>query len=329
MFIFLFLILSACAQTNLPDGLYAKITTVKGDIILLLEYKKAPLTVSNFVGLAEGTIKFQNRSTKHYYDGLVFHRVIKDFMIQGGCPFGSGQGGPGYSFPDEFHPSLKHDGPGILSMANSGEDTNGSQFFITHKATPWLDGKHSVFGRVIEGQEVVNSIKQGDAIKSIRILRVGKDAQQFKVKDETFRKTIADLRKEKERKKQEEFKKILKEIDERWPDAITTDSGLKYVVLKEGEGGSPTMGMQVTAHYKGSLLDGTVFDSSYDRGQAAQFKIGQLIQGWNEALMTMKKGEKRILIIPPDLGYGARGAGNGVIPPNAFLVFEIELIDFG
>ena len=327
--IFLFLILSACAQTNLPDGLYAKMTTSKGEIILSLEFEKVPLTVSSFVGLAEGKIDFQNRTVKYFYDGIVFHRVIKDFMIQAGCPFGNGQGGPGYSFPDEFHPSLKHDGPGVLSMANSGKDTNGSQFFITHKATPWLDGKHSVFGHVIEGMDVVNSIEQGDTITSVRILRVGGAAKKFKVDNETFHKTITDLRLDKERKNQEELKTMMKTIEEKWPNAVTTDSGLKYVILKEGKGGSPQMGMQVTVHYKGSLLDGTVFDSSYDRGQPAQFKVGQLIQGWNEALLQMKKGEKRTLIIPPNLGYGERGAGGGVIPPNAYLIFEMELIDFG
>ena len=119
----------------------------------------------------------------------------------------------------------------------------------------------------------------------------------------------------------------MKAIDEKWPNATTTTSGLKYVVVKEGSGASPVMGAQVTVHYKGSLLDGTVFDSSYDRGQPTEFKIGQVIPGWNEALVQMKKGEKRTLIIPPKLGYGARGV-SGVIPPNAYLVFEVELIDF-
>ncbi|MBN2439780.1 MAG: peptidylprolyl isomerase [Spirochaetales bacterium] len=328
VYILMFLILSACAQSNLPDGLYAKITTNKGVIIISLEFEKAPLTVSNFVGLAEGTIESQNRNVKNFYDGLTFHRVIKDFMIQGGDPLGTGQGGPGYSFPDEFDPTLKHSGPGVLSMANSGPDTNGSQFFITHKATPWLDGKHSVFGYVVEGQDVVNNIEQGDTITTIRIIRVGKAANQFKVTDKAFKQKISDLKIEKDKKNKEAYEAMLKEIEEKYPDAKTTASGLKYIVLKEGAGASPLMGYQVTVHYKGSLLDGTVFDSSYDRGSPAEFKIGQLIQGWNEALLQMKKGEKRLLIIPPNLGYGARGAGGGVIPPNAYLIFEMELINF-
>lgn len=328
VYMLLFFILSAYTQTNLPDGLYARMTTNKGVILLALEFEKVPLTVSNFVGLAEGTIKFQNKSTKSFYDGIVFHRVIDDFMIQTGCPLSNGTGGPGYSFPDEFHPSLIHDGPGILSMANSGPNTNGSQFFITHVATPWLDGKHSVFGHVIEGQDVVNSIEQGDTIENIRILRIGKQAKDFIVNEKAFRQRINDVKAEREKQRKEGLEAIMKEIDEKWPNAVTTESGLKYVVLKKGQGDSPKMGMMVTVHYKGSLLDGSVFDSSYKRGQPNEFKIGQLIKGWNEALLQMKKGEKRILIIPPELGYGERGAGGGIIPPNAFLIFEMELLDF-
>jgi peptidyl-prolyl cis-trans isomerase A (cyclophilin A) len=170
--------------SNLPEGLYAEMQTNKGDILLKLEYEKTPLTVANFVGLAEGLIKNGSKELGiPYYDGLSFHRVIPDFMIQGGCPEGSGRGGPGYRFKDEFHPSLTHNGSGILSMANAGPYSNGSQFFITHVATPWLDGKHSVFGKVIEGQEVVDAIQQGDKINALKIVRHGESMQSYKATD--------------------------------------------------------------------------------------------------------------------------------------------------
>jgi len=312
---------------ELPDGLYAEMETSKGSIVLFLEYKKVPMTVANFVGLAEGSIEFENRSGKRFYDGLTFHRVIDDFMIQGGDPFGNGQGGPGYAFPDEFHISLRHEGPGILSMANSGPNTNGSQFFITHKATPWLDGKHAVFGHVVRGQEVVNAIRPGDVIKKVRIVRVEEDAGAFKVNQHIFDAMIAEAMELIEEKKLQKRESDMELIAKKWPEAQTTKSGLMYVVLQEGKGPSPKMGQPVTVHYTGMLLDEKVFDSSRKQGEPAVFPVGRLIPGWNEALLAMKKGERRILIIPPELGYGEQGYP-GVIPPDSFLVFDMELLDF-
>ncbi len=311
----------------MKDGLYAIIKTKRGDITLELEYKKTPMTVCNFVGLATGVLNIQNPG-KPFYDGLTFHRVIDNFMIQGGCPLGNGTGGPGYRFPDEFDPSLKHTGPGVLSMANAGPGTNGSQFFITHVETPWLDGKHTVFGHVVEGQNVVDKIKAGDKIEKIEIVRVGKEAEDFEVSKERFSYLVEEASKKVEEAKEAEKKKIIDEIKSRYPNAIKTPSGLMYVVEREGEAGkSPKYGDAVTVHYEGKLLSGRVFDSSYLRKEPATFKIGDVIEGWNEALVEMKKNEKRVLIIPPELGYGEYGYP-GVIPPNSYLIFEVELLSF-
>jgi len=323
---------SGMAKSKLKDGLYVVFDTPKGDITCALEFKKTPLTVANFVGLAEGTKDLGGGSGKQgtrFYDGLKFHRVIDDFMVQGGCPLGTGTGGPGYTFPDEFDSTLTHSGPGILSMANSGPGTNGSQFFITHVATPWLDGKHTIFGHVVSGQDVVNKIKTGDLINSVEILRVGKEAEAFKSDQKAFDTLLAGLEERQQEKELGAMEESVRAIDERWPDAITTPSGLKYVVEKEGEGETtPKAGQVVTVHYTGKLLDGTKFDSSYDRKQPIDFPVGrgQVIKGWDEALLGMKKGEKRVLIIPSELGYGS--SGRGPIPPNATMIFDVELINF-
>lgn len=314
-------------KEDLKDGLYAVIHTEKGDITLQLEYKKAPMTVMNFVGLAEGVLNIEDPD-EPFYDGLIFHRVIPNFMIQGGCPKGTGTGGPGYRFPDEFDPSLKHDGPGVLSMANAGPGTNGSQFFITHVATPWLDGKHSVFGHVVEGQNVVDSITAGDRIDSVEIVRIGQEAESYKATKEEFARLVEECDKREREKEIEERRKLLKELDNRYPGAIKEPSGLWYIVEKAGDGKAhPKMGDKVKVHYHGTLMDGKVFDSSIARKQPLTFRVGEVIEGWNDALVTMSKGEKRTLIIPPDLAYGIHGVP-GVIPPNATLIFEVELLDF-
>ncbi len=311
----------------LKDGLYAKIDSSKGTILINLEFEKTPLTVSNFVGLAEGALG-KAKGKDGYYDGLVFHRVINDFMIQGGCPLGTGTGGPGYTFPDEFDSTLRHSEPGILSMANSGPGTNGSQFFITHVATPWLNDKHTVFGNVCDGMDVVNKIAQGDKIHTIKIMRIGEKAKGFIVTKKEFELLVKKQKEKTEGGGVSNRKKAEKEILNRWPEATVSSSGLRYVVVRKPTGDKvPPYGTSVTVHYSGKLLNGVEFDSSYKRNTPAVFAIGQVIEGWNEALLTMKKGEKRILIIPPELGYGKKGYP-GVIPPNSFLVFDVELIDF-
>jgi len=283
------------------EGIFAEIYTNKGKIALQLEYVKTPITVANFITLAEGKNEFvtNDRKGKPYYDGLKFHRVIANFMIQGGCPLGTGAGDPGYKFKDEFDPSLKHDKPGILSMANSGPATNGSQFFITHKDTPWLNNKHSIFGHVIEGQKVVDAIAQDDVIEKMVIVRKGKLAKAFnaekvfseymKMKPELDKKeaeenkikaeAAAKLEAEK-RQKDAEAKAIAdKEMKEKLGPLLaakvaelaalkakttTTASGLQYYILQKGTGVKPTEGKDIYVHYAGYLEDGTLFDSSYE-----------------------------------------------------------------
>jgi FKBP-type peptidyl-prolyl cis-trans isomerase len=307
----------------MQDGIYAKFNTTKGEILVELSHDKTPGTVANFVALAEGNLENEAKPQgTPYYDGLSFHRVIPDFMIQGGDPQGTGAGGPGYNFDDEFHPELKHDAPGVLSMANAGPGTNGSQFFITHIETPWLDNKHTVFGKVIEGIEVVNQISQGDAIESLTIIRQGDTAQKWNAV-ETFRQfTGAKAAREAAAKKaQEEALNALSEGFE------ATPSGLRYQIIQKGDGQKAQKGQKVGVHYKGMLPDGQVFDSSYQRGKPIDFElgVGNVIAGWDEGIELLNVGDKARFVIPSDLAYGSRGAG-GVIPPNATLVFDVELM---
>lgn len=305
------------------NGIYAKFTTSKGDILVQLEHEKTPGTVGNFVALAEGNLE---NSVKDqgvpYYDGLKFHRVIPDFMIQGGCPQGTGTGNPGYKFDDEFHPDLKHDAPGKLAMANSGPATNGSQFYITHVPTPWLDNKHTVFGSVVEGQDIVDTISQGDELTSIEIIRVGTGAEKFNAV-EAFR-TFEGSREAREAEEKAKQKALLDTVAAGYDE---TASGLRYQILQKGNGKKATKGAGVSVHYKGQLLDGTVFDSSYKRKEPIDFNVGlgQVISGWDEGIQLLQVGDKARFVIPSNLGYGAAGAG-GVIPPNATLIFDVELM---
>ena len=308
----------------MENGIYAKFNTAKGTILVKLTHDITPGTVGNFVGLAEGQLENSARPMgKPYYDGLKFHRVIPDFMIQGGCPKGQGTGGPGYNFDDEFHPSLKHDKPGVLSMANAGPGTNGSQFFITHIPTNWLDGKHTVFGHVIEGQDVVDAVAGDDALESIEIIRVGDEAKNWNA-IEAFR-TFEGSR----AKRIAEQKKMAEEALEKLAAGFQkTESGLRYQIIQKGNGTAAEKGKKVSVHYQGALENGQVFDSSYKRKQPIEFQlgVGQVIEGWDEGIALLQVGDKARFVIPSYLGYGSRGAG-GVIPPDATLVFDVELMD--
>lgn len=308
----------------MQDGIYAKFNTSKGEITVQLTHDKTPGTVGNFVALAEGDLENTAKSKNTpYYDGLSFHRVIPDFMIQGGCPQGTGTGDPGYKFDDEFHPDLKHSGPGVLSMANAGPGTNGSQFFITHVATPWLDNKHTVFGKVVEGQNVVDEIAQGDLIDSLEIVRIGSEAKSWNAIE-----AFTTFESSREKRLQEEKHKAETELEKVAAGFDITNTGLRYKILKAGNGNQAIKGNTVSVHYEGSLTNGQVFDSSYQRNQPIDFQlgIGQVIPGWDEGISLLKVGDKARFVIPSELGYGSAGAG-GVIPPNATLIFDVELMD--
>jgi len=315
--------------TNANDGIFAEFETSKGKIVVKLEFQKTPITVANFISLAEGTNTFvtdTNLKGKPFFNGLKFHRVIKDFMIQGGDPQGNGSGGPGYAFKDEIT-DAKFDKAGILAMANSGPKTNGSQFFITHKDTPWLTGKHTIFGYVTVGQDVVNAIAQDDLINKITIVRKGAEATKFDAA-KTFATYYAN-------KAQDEAIQAEKENAERavlcanalkeFSNGTTTASGLKYIVLKEGTGPKPTATSNVKVHYTGNLVDGKVFDSSVQRGQPIDFGLNQVIKGWTEGLQLMTEGSKYKFYIPYNLAYGDRAMGE-VIPSKSDLIFEVELL---
>lgn len=327
-------------KKKLEPGIYAEFTTTKGVILCKLEYEKTPMTVANFVGLAEGnfqvdTVKYE----KPFYDGLKFHRVIADFMIQGGDPAGNGSGGPKHRFNDEIHPDLKHSGPGILSMANSGPNTNGSQFFITHKETPWLDGKHTVFGHVVEGQDVVNAIAQGDEMITVKIIRQGKAAKKWKatkvfaaIENEIKEKAIA-------RQKYVEMVDTMtadeyntyfyNEVKKNHPEVKQTASGLLYTIDKAGSEKRPSSGDKMSVHCSGTFrYDGSKFFSTYDSGEPMQFAfmVQRMVPGFEEALTMMGKGGKGTFYLPYHIAYGKSGKAGG-IPPYADLVFVIEIVD--
>lgn len=346
-------------EFELEDGMYAKITTNKGDIMLQLEYEKAPMTVASFVGLAEGTI--ENSAVEAgtpYFDGLKFHRVVPDFVIQGGDPDGTGQGGPGYQFPQEIHPDLKHDKAGTLAMANAGPNTNGSQFYITHKATPNLDGHYNVFGYTIQNDismETVNSIAANDIMQKIEIIRVGTDAGSFDA-SEVFNIKQEDIKVEMERqaaiedslsvirqiKARELMAERLAQVDDLIAKAKNGKDGLKYIITKDANAPKITNGDVAQIHYvlyakeDGRMIDVSVESIAKDNGiydkrrpyQPLQVGIGngEVIKGWDQGLTYFGKGDKGILIVPPSLGYGENGVP-GMIPPNTTLIFEIEIMD--
>lgn len=362
----------AILKSPIAEGIFVTFTTSKGDITAQLDYDKAPVTVANFISLAEGKNTFvtdDKLKEKPFFDGIKFHRVIQDFMIQAGDPTGTGAGGSGYAFKDEFT-DLKFDKAGVLAMANSGPATNSSQFFITHKDTEWLNGKHTIFGQVTQGMNVVNAIVKDDVISKVIITRKGKLAKKFdaqKVFSEYFLNKAENDKKQALIDAENKAKQTVAEAEMKKANmekyavivaskkayfafekttATTTASGLTYKIIKKGTGVKPIDGSTFYFHYAGYFEDGNLFDSSYedvnktfgkfDENRAAQngyqafpFKAGKkegMIPGFIEGLSLMTLGDKAVLFIPSNLAYGERGAG-GVIPPNATLIFEIEMLE--
>ena len=328
-----------------PDGLYAELKTTKGVIVLQLEFEKTPMTVANFVGLSEGTI--ENKALplgKPFFDGTVFHRVVPGHVIQAGRP-NAAETGPGYTFPNEIDASLSHGRAGMLGMANGAPHTNASQFYITLGDRSYLDGNYTVFGHVLRGMDVVNAIVQGDAVETIRIIRIGKAANAFKADNVTFQKVTEAARLRVKETDERKARQEEEQINRQWPGAKLSPKGARYVVTRPGDGESSQPGGKLRATYTGHYLDGRAFASSADAGkpmpgstaEAFEYETGKtkITPALDEALSTMKKGERRIVIAQGALGYGTAGfyaaekpgEKRFVISPNTTLVYEVEVLE--
>ena len=352
---------------DLDEGLYAEFNTNMGTMLIKLTYEKTPVTVANFVALAEGKHPKVDNDFKgiKFYNGIIFHRVIDNFMIQGGDPKGDGTGGPGYKFLDEIDETLKHDKPGILSMANSGPGTNGSQFFITEVPTPHLDGKHTVFGHLVKGIEVQDAISNVETavadrpindivINKLKIIRIGSKAKNFDAVTtwNEMEPKLFIMQEEKKRAaiaKMDSLARIEKEKNKNFRlKAKKLKSGVEIHYINKGKGIKPVDGDEIFFYYEGYLaMNGVLFGTNkkevminygryseddenkgwYDPSKTTYSSSMQLIEGFKEVLTIMNVGDKVYAYIPSDLGYGNRGMGNGAIPPNSNLEFIIELVD--
>ncbi|MFG6686431.1 peptidylprolyl isomerase [Mariniflexile sp. HNIBRBA6329] len=358
----LLIAISSCkAQYNdFEDGIYAEFITTKGTMVAKLAFDETPITVANFVSLAEGTNTIVDSAykDKKFYNGIIFHRVIDSFMIQGGDPTGTGSGNPGYRFKDEFKPNLKHDKPGILSMANSGPNTNGSQFFITEVPKPNLDNRHSVFGELVLGLDILDSISnvktdsrdkplEDVVIKELNIIRKGKAAKAFDA-PKIFINHFAEAEKlEKERiAKAEALLKATKDkFSQQEAQAITLASGLKYIITEKGTGEKLKETSKVLTNYTLYFEDGKILDTNKletaetfgivnnHRKAANQYQPivsdlspnARMIAGFKEGLQQLHIGDKATLFIPYHLAYGE--TGNRAIPPKTNLIFEVEILE--
>lgn len=362
LFTLLLVTLTSCKvqYPDLEDGIYAEIITEQGIMVAKLESEKVPATVANFVSLAEGTNALVSKNYKkiNYYNGTTFHRIIDQFMIQGGDPTATGKGNPGYKFNDEFHPDLKHDEPGVLSMANSGPNSNGSQFFITEKPTPHLDNKHSVFGKLIIGLNIQDSISNVKVdtnskpinevvIKELNIIRKGKAAKTFDASTifmDHFAKNER-LKKEKLAKAETSMRKSKEKFNSQEAKATTLESGLKYYISEQGSDKKLKTGFRVLTHYTVYFENGQFIETSKlekaqaldvvnnKRKEANKYQPIELnispeapiIAGLKEGLKKLHMGDKATIFVPYYLAYGEYG--NKGIPGKSNLIFEIELLE--
>ena len=357
LFILASITLIACGPTKYPDlgdGVYAEFVTNKGNFVAKLYNEATPLTVANFVSLAEGTNSMVDtiHTGKKFFNGLTFHRVMKDFMIQGGDHLGTGMGNPGYKFPDEFVDSLKHDRKGILSMANGGPNMNGSQFFITLKDTPWLDGFHTVFGEIVIGQEIVDAIgvvetlpgdkpKEEVTILEVNIIRKG-NVKIASFEDEMNK--LEEVKKQQAIEIQKLYNETISVLNTELESAEVLETGLKFAYIKKGDGTIPKQGDMVMLEYEGYFINGELFDSSnveitdkfgvtnLDRKNANQYgpipipfsPDAGMVQGFKDAMLKMRVGDQIIIYMPSHLGYGERGRGS--IGPNTDMIFRMKMI---
>ena len=336
-----------------PDGIYADFNTNRGKISVLLEYKKAPVTVANFIGLAEGTITNASYPLgTPFYKGSIWHRVVKGHVIQGGepaivkDPANSEVNSIGYEIPNEIS-DLSHNKAGMLGMANSGPNTNTCEYYITLGDRSYLDGNYTLFGEVVDGMDVVNKIEIGDTTNSITIVRAGPEAEKFIVNDDIFKGLKDKVWKKTNFEKEARKAREEKFISDNYPGLQSTSDGLKYKILTEGKGNKPSDGSVMRIKYYGKLITGLSFASSSDDGKPLpgskpvefSHSVGKegLIKGLYEALTDMKTGEKRLLIIPPNLAYGINSGFYGkeipgqkrfVISPGETLILEVRLISF-
>ena len=341
-------LVTACQKPKYPEGLYAEVATNKGLIVLRLEFEKTPMTAANFVGLAEGTIENEAfPSGTPYFDGVEWHRVVPGHVIQCGVPKSGKAKGPGYEFPNEIVlPDLNHGRAGMVNMANGGPNTNAGQWCITLGDRSYLDGDYTVFGRVVEGMDVVMSVVQGDIVQTMKIVRVGKAARAFRPTTESFRAMVEEA---KVRVNKADAEKKAREEDlvkASWPNAVEAENGLKSLILKEGKGTPPAPGATVKAAYSGKcLLVDKAFVGTAEEGkpfwgetpEPFEFIVGttKINPGLDATIAQMKKGEKRLVIIPADQGYKTSGfyakqrpgEKRFVISPNTLLVYEVEILD--